>query len=63
MKSKYLGKLDLESDFAPLLKIKSNHGSKPIPVGIRDGLQIAEYLTDDEEVIIAIRKAKKLISK
>jgi hypothetical protein len=52
-------RLHMKALFAPILGFPPYKHVEGGPLGIRDGLQIAQYLTQDPDVLTALRKAKK----
>jgi hypothetical protein len=51
--------LNLQADFAPLLKMTPHSGPEPSPLGLRNGLQVAQHLAGDQDVLSALRAATK----
>ena len=52
-------RLHMRASFAAVLGFPSFKHVEGGPLGIRDGLQIAQYLTQDPDVLTALRKASK----
>ncbi|MGV1794272.1 MULTISPECIES: hypothetical protein [unclassified Rhizobium] len=53
-------RLGLSADFASVLGINCRNRTPVSPEGVRDGLQIAEQLTSDPNVLHALRQAKDI---
>ncbi|AIC29760.1 hypothetical protein IE4771_PB00025 (plasmid) [Rhizobium etli bv. mimosae str. IE4771] len=53
-------RLGLSADFASVLGVNWRNRTPVAPEGVRDGLQIAEQLTGDPNVLDALRQAKKI---
>ncbi|KQY70338.1 hypothetical protein ASD52_30475 [Ensifer sp. Root142] len=53
-------RLALSADFASVLRVNSQDRAPVAPEGVCDGLQIAEQLTGDPNVLQALRQAQKL---
>jgi len=51
--------LNMKVAFAPVLGFPIYKHVEGGPLGIRDGLQIAQRLADDPDVLTALRKAQK----
>lgn len=52
-------KLRMKAAFAPILDLLPCDHQERGPVGIRDGLQVAQHLTQDPNVLRALRAARK----
>jgi len=52
-------RLRMSASFAPILGFPPFKHVESGPVGIRDGLQVAQYLTKDPDVLSALRAAQK----
>jgi hypothetical protein len=52
-------RLRMEASFAPILALHPNGKVKGYPHGIRDGIEVAEHLSGDHEVLKALRAAQK----
>lgn len=54
-------KLGLQTQFAELVELRDPNEKNPIPSGVRNGLQVAQNLADDKNVLEALRAARKSI--
>jgi hypothetical protein len=52
-------RLRMKAGFAPILDLRGRRHASGGPLGIRDGLQVAQDLTEDPDVLTAIRAAQK----